>query len=169
MGFPLSKRCHRSLWWLCDLSLVQHCRLGGVIEPHLAPDHGAVKPNNVLLILVGAGIPWISCNGFNSGDPYTANHRRGAALLNNPRCCCLLTWPLLDVLYYRKPQILSSVNGMTAGFMSIRLLLSRPQQAWWLAGGALSLELAWAALPVDYKPHRKKVPFVRNTDDTLGV
>ena len=58
---------------------------------------------------------------------------------------------------------------MIAGFMSIRLLLSRPQQAWWLAGGLSSLKLAWAALPVDYKPHRKKVPFVRNIDDTLGV
>ena len=64
MGFPLSKRCHRSLWWLCDLSLVQYYSLGGVIEPRLGPDHGAVKPNNVLLVLVGAGIPWISCNEF---------------------------------------------------------------------------------------------------------
>ena len=58
---------------------------------------------------------------------------------------------------------------MIAGFMSIPLLLSRPQQPRWLAGGLLSLELAWATLPVDYKPHKKKVPFVRNIDDTLGV
>ena len=81
----------------------------------------------------------------------------------------LLAWPLLDGLYYRQPQILSSVKDMIAGFTSIRLLLSRPQQAWWLAGGLLSLELAWAALPLDCKPHGKKVPLVRNIDDTLWV
>jgi Amt family ammonium transporter len=40
-----------------------------VIGPRLEADREDKRPNNTLLVLVGAGILWIGWNGFNGGDP----------------------------------------------------------------------------------------------------
>ena len=40
-----------------------------VIGPRLDADREDKRPNNILLVLVGAGILWIGWNGFNGGDP----------------------------------------------------------------------------------------------------
>ena len=40
-----------------------------VIGPRLEVDREDKRPNNTLLVLVGAGILWIGWNGFNGGDP----------------------------------------------------------------------------------------------------
>ena len=40
-----------------------------VIGPRLEADRKDKRPNNILLVLVGAGILWIGWNGFNGGDP----------------------------------------------------------------------------------------------------
>ncbi|MBU2801813.1 ammonium transporter, partial [Acidithiobacillus caldus] len=53
-----------------------------VVGPRLARDRENFQPNNVLLMLVGAGILWLGWNGFNGGDPYAASRDAGAAVLN---------------------------------------------------------------------------------------
>ena len=40
-----------------------------VIGPRLESDREDKRPNNLLLVLVGAGILWVGWNGFNGGDP----------------------------------------------------------------------------------------------------
>lgn len=40
-----------------------------VIGPRSDADRQDKRPNNTLLVLVGAGILWIGWNGFNGGDP----------------------------------------------------------------------------------------------------
>lgn len=40
-----------------------------VIGPRMDVDREDKRPNNTLLVLVGAGILWIGWNGFNGGDP----------------------------------------------------------------------------------------------------
>jgi Amt family ammonium transporter len=42
------------------------------IGPRLEKDRLDFRPNNLLLVLVGAGILWTGWNGFNGGDPYAA-------------------------------------------------------------------------------------------------
>lgn len=72
------------------------------IGPRLLQDREDFQPNNVLMVLVGAGILWIGWNGFNGGDPYAASVDAGVAVLNtnvctavsllnmdNPRCSLL--------------------------------------------------------------------------------
>ena len=99
-----------------------------IIGPRLAQDREDAQPNNVLLVLVGAGILWIGWNGFNGGDPYAASPDAGAAVLNTNICTAmsLLTWTLLDVIYYKKPQILGAVNGMITGLVAITPAVSHP-------------------------------------------
>lgn len=43
------------------------------IGPRLAADRADFRPNNLPLMMVGAGILWIGWNGFNGGDPYSAS------------------------------------------------------------------------------------------------
>ena len=44
-----------------------------VIGPRLQRDREVDAPNNMAMVAVGAGLLWLGWNGFNGGDPYTAN------------------------------------------------------------------------------------------------
>jgi len=44
-----------------------------VIGPRLKRDRENVDPNNLLMVMAGAGLLWLGWNGFNGGDPYFSN------------------------------------------------------------------------------------------------
>ncbi len=56
------------------------------IGPRIDEDLEDNQPNNILMMLVGAGILWIGWNGFNGGDPYAASPDAGVAVLNTNLC-----------------------------------------------------------------------------------
>lgn len=91
------------------------------IGPRLRRDRERFTPNNIPLMMVGAGILWIGWNGFNGGDPYAASPDAGAAVLNTNICAAfsMLTWTLLDTVVFGKPSIIGSVNGMITGLVGI--------------------------------------------------
>lgn len=91
------------------------------IGPRLKRDRERFTPNNIPLMMVGAGILWIGWNGFNGGDPYAASPDAGAAVLNTNICAAfsMLTWTLLDTIVFGKPSIIGSVNGMITGLVGI--------------------------------------------------
>ena len=81
------------------------------------------RPNNVLLMLVGAGILWIGWNGFNGGDPYNAGADASAAVINTnvATAVSLLVWTILDILLGpdKKPSVIGAVQGMITGLVAI--------------------------------------------------
>lgn len=91
------------------------------IGPRLKHDRENFQPNNILLMMVGAGILWIGWNGFNGGDPYSASPDAGAAVLNTnlTTAVSMLTWTFWDVIFYKKPSIIGAVNGMITGLVAI--------------------------------------------------
>ena len=91
------------------------------IGPRLAWDREDFRPNNVLLALVGAGILWIGWNGFNGGDPFAASADAGAAVLNTNICTAMsvLTWTILDLIFFKKPAVIGAVQGMITGLVAI--------------------------------------------------
>jgi len=91
------------------------------IGPRLAADREDSRPNNILCVLIGAGILWIGWNGFNGGDPYAASADAGAAVLNTnvTTAMSLLTWTICDMIYYKKPSVLGAVQGMITGLVAI--------------------------------------------------
>ena len=91
------------------------------IGPRLQSDREDSRPNNVLAVLIGAGILWLGWNGFNGGDPYAASPDAGVAVLNTNICAAtsLLTWMAFDSAYYGKPSIIGAVNGMIGGLVAI--------------------------------------------------
>jgi Amt family ammonium transporter len=91
------------------------------VGPRLTKDRERFPPNNVLLMLTGAGILWMGWAGFNGGDPYSANVDSSIAVLNTNICAAtsLLVWTCLDVIFFKKPSVIGAVQGMITGLVCI--------------------------------------------------
>ncbi|KAJ9236925.1 hypothetical protein DTO169E5_5406 [Paecilomyces variotii] len=138
-----------------------------VIGPRLKADREDTRPNNILLVLVGAGILWMGWNGFNGGDPYTASPDAGAAVLNTNIATAMstLVWTILDLIFFRKPAVIGAVQGMITGLVAITPAAG--VVAGWGAViiGSLSGSVPWLSMNL----MGKKVALFRWVDDTLGV
>lgn len=84
-------------------------------------DRERFPPNNVLLMLAGAGLLWMGWSGFNGGAPYAANIDSSIAVLNTNICAAtsLLIWTSLDVIFFGKPSVIGAVQGMMTGLVCI--------------------------------------------------
>lgn len=91
------------------------------VGPRLRGDKERFPPNNVLLMLAGAGLLWLGWSGFNGGAPYAANLVSSMAVLNTNICAAtsLLVWTTLDVLFFGKPSVIGAVQGMMTGLVCI--------------------------------------------------
>ena len=137
------------------------------IGPRLAWDREDFRPNNVLLALVGAGILWIGWNGFNGGDPYAASADAGAAVLNTNICTAmsLLTWTILDLIFFKKPAVIGAVQGMITGLVAITPAAGVIPGWAAIVMGLLSGSIPWFSMNI----LGKKYWLWTYVDDTLGV
>jgi Amt family ammonium transporter len=137
------------------------------IGPRLERDRRDFRPNNLLLVMVGGGILWIGWNGFNGGDPYAASTDAGAAVLNTNLCTgvSMLTWTLMDWLYYKKPAILGGVNGMITGLVGIT-----PAAGVVAGWGAIVIGICTGTIPwLTMNIVAKKFSLFHIVDDCLGI
>jgi ammonium transporter, Amt family len=137
------------------------------IGPRLDKDRLDYRPNNLLLVLVGAGILWIGWNGFNGGDPYAASTDAGAAVLNTNVCTAMssLTWVLMDIIFYKKPSVVGAVQGMITGLVAITPAAGVVTGWGAIVMGLVSGSVPWASMNIA----GKKLAFFRSVDDCLGV
>ncbi|KAK9449712.1 ammonium transporter AmtB-like domain-containing protein [Limtongia smithiae] len=137
------------------------------VGPRHPNDRADFRPNNILLTLVGAGILWTGWNGFNGGDPYAASADAGAAVLNTniTTSMSLLTWTILDYLYYKKPSVIGAVNGMITGLVAITPAAGVVAGWGAIVIGLLSGSIPWFSMNV----LGKKFRYYQIVDDTLGV
>jgi ammonium transporter, Amt family len=105
---------------------------------------------------------------FNGGDPYAASPDAGVAVLNTNICTAfsLLTWTLMDIIFYKKPSIIGAINGMITGLVGIT------PAAGFVAGwgaiiiGACTGSIPWISMNIAGK---KMSLFTKHVDDTLGI
>ncbi len=138
-----------------------------IVGPRLPQDRQNFRANNILMVLAGAGLVWLGWNGFNGGDPYSANADAGAAVLNTnvATAMALLTWMFLDYIKYGKPSVLGAVNGMVTGLVGIT-----PGAGVVNGYGALAVGLVCACVPwFTMNILGKKLAIFRKVDDCLGV
>lgn len=59
--------------------------------------------------------------GFNGGDPYVASTDASLAVLNTHVCTAtsLITWLLLDRIFFGKTSVIGAVQGMITGLVCI--------------------------------------------------
>jgi Amt family ammonium transporter len=84
------------------------------------PQH-PMKPNNLLLSMVGAGMLWVGWFGFNAGSQLAADGVAGMAMLVTQvaTAAAALTWMFLEWIRYGKPSALGIVSGAVAGLVAI--------------------------------------------------
>ncbi len=138
-----------------------------MVGPRLARDRENFQPNNVLMMLVGAGILWLGWNGFNGGDPYAASRDAGVAVLNTnvATAMSLLVWTMMDIWYFKKPSVIGAVQGMITGLVAITPAAGVVSGYGALIIGIFSGLIPWISMNIA----GKRLSLFRKIDDTLGV
>lgn len=136
------------------------------IGPRIAVDRVDAKPSNITLMLVGAGILWTGWNGFNGGDPYAASPDAGVAVLNTNICTAvsLLTWTIMDLIFFKRPSVIGAVQGMITGLVAIT-----PAAGVVAGWGAILLGVGSGTVPWISMNIVGRTKIMRSVDDTLDV
>ncbi|KAG1338042.1 ammonium transporter 2 member 1 [Cocos nucifera] len=137
------------------------------VGPRLKTDRERFSPNNILLMLAGAGLLWMGWSGFNGGAPYAANKTASVAVLNTNVCAAtsLLMWTCLDVAFFGKPSVIGAVQGMMTGLVCITPGAGLVQTWAAILMGVLSGSIPWFTMMILHK----KSALLQKVDDTLAV
>ncbi|KAM7493178.1 hypothetical protein LguiB_027787 [Lonicera macranthoides] len=137
------------------------------VGPRLAKDRENFPPNNILLLLMGAGLLWMGWTGFNGGDPYAVSVDASLAVLNTHICTAtsLLTWLFLDTVFFRKPSVMGAVQGMITGLVCITPAAGVVQGWAAIVMGVCSGSIPWLTMMVLHKKSR----LLQMVDDTMGI
>jgi Amt family ammonium transporter len=137
-----------------------------MVGPRLLEDRESFEPNNLIMALAGAGLLWLGWNGFNGGDPYTANADAGAAVLNTniATAVSLLVWLILDMFTLGKPNAVSMINGMIVGLVAITPAAGYVDGFGAIFTGLLASIVAWISLN-----KIGQMALFKKVDDAFGV
>ncbi|MCB9689522.1 MAG: ammonium transporter [Alphaproteobacteria bacterium] len=139
---------------------------GLVAAIYLGPRKGyprtAMRPNNLVMTLMGAGLLWVGWFGFNAGSAVSSGLKTAQALTMTQIAAATgaMTWMVLEGLVHRKATSLGLVSGILAG-----LVVITPAAGDVLPGGAMAL--AVIATLVCYVAVLAKIRL--GYDDTLDV
>jgi len=80
----------------------------------------AMEPNNIPLVVLGAGLLWFGWFGFNAGSALTAGGVATNAFVttNTAAAAAAFTWMMIGWLH-RRPTILGTVTGAVAGLATV--------------------------------------------------
>jgi Amt family ammonium transporter len=80
-----------------------------------------MKPSNLVLATVGAGMLWVGWFGFNAGSALAADGIAGMAMLVTQiaTAAAALTWMFMEWMSHGKPSALGLVSGAVAGLVAI--------------------------------------------------
>lgn len=95
------------------LALVLGKRVGWRKDP--------MRPHNVPLVLLGAGLLWFGWFGFNAGSALGANGLAGLAFMNTQvaTAAALVGWLIVEKLRDGHPTSLGAASGAVAGLVAI--------------------------------------------------
>ncbi|KAK4339514.1 hypothetical protein RND71_040976 [Anisodus tanguticus] len=156
-----------SIWcpdgWLSKLGVIDfaggyviHLSSGvaGFTAAYWTEQRQRFPPNNILMMLAGAGLLWMGWTGFNGGALYTASTDASLAILNTHVCTAtsLLTWLVLDIAVSGKPSVIGAVNGVVQSWAAILM-------------GLISGSVPWYTMTILHK----KIKLLKHVDDTFAV
>ncbi|RVX19518.1 Ammonium transporter 3 member 1 [Vitis vinifera] len=143
------------------------CALVADVGPRLTKDRERFPPNNILLMMAGAGLLWMGWTGFNGGDPYVVSVDASLAVLNTHVCTAtsLLTWLILDIAVFGKASIIGAVQGMITGLVCITPAAGVVQGWAAIIMGIFSGSIPWFTMMVVHK----KSELLQKVDDTMAV
>ena len=110
-----------------------------------------LRPSNLPLVMIGAGLLWFGWFGFNAGSALGANGLAGVAFINtfSATCAAVAGWLIIERFRYGHATSLGAASGIVAGLVAIT-----PACAYVDTWGALAIGVisgAVSALVVDLK------------------
>ena len=92
-----------------------------VLGPRLGWRREAMRPHNLPLVLLGAGMLWFGWFGFNAGSALTAGSTAAVALINTQVCTAsaALSWILVERLRDGHATTLGAASGAVVGAVAI--------------------------------------------------
>ena len=81
----------------------------------------ALLPNNLTLVITGAGLLWFGWFGFNAGSALAANGLAGVAFINTNTATAVaaLAWMFTEWIHSGKPTVLGLASGAVGGLVAI--------------------------------------------------
>jgi len=81
----------------------------------------STSPNNLTMVLLGAGLLWVGWFGFNAGSSVASNLDTARALTVTQVAAATgaLTWMIIEALIHGKPTSLGLASGILAGLVAI--------------------------------------------------
>ncbi len=78
-------------------------------------------PNNLTMVVTGAGLLWFGWFGFNAGSALAANGLAGAAFINTNTATAIaaVAWMFTEWMHSKKPTVLGLASGAVAGLVAI--------------------------------------------------
>jgi len=79
-----------------------------------------MEPNNIPMVMIGAGLLWFGWFGFNAGSALTSGGLAASAFVatNTSAAAAAFTWMILSWIY-RRPTLLGTTTGAVAGLVAI--------------------------------------------------
>ena len=92
-----------------------------VLKPRIGFGSKPMRPHNMTLVMLGAGLLWFGWFGFNAGSALAANGTAAAIFLNTLVAGCLgmLGWLAVEGLRDGHPTSLGAASGVVAGLVAI--------------------------------------------------
>lgn len=80
-----------------------------------------MKPHNLTLTMIGAGLLWFGWFGFNAGSALAANHTAAIVFVNTlmAGCAGLLAWSLVEKVRDGHATSFGAASGVVAGLVAI--------------------------------------------------
>lgn len=124
--------------------------------------HLPMRPNNLVMTLIGAGLLWVGWFGFNAGSSISSGLSTAQALTATQVAAAsgALMWVILEGLHQGKATALGFVSGILAGLVAITPAAGVVQPAGAIAIGTLATVFCYLAILL-----KNKLGF----DDTLDA
>jgi ammonium transporter, Amt family len=92
-----------------------------VLGPRIGFGTKPMRPHNMTLVMLGAGLLWFGWFGFNAGSALSAGTLAGLAWVNTlvATCAAMLGWLLVEKLRDGHPTSLGAASGVVAGLVAI--------------------------------------------------
>ena len=108
-----------------------------VLGPRLGYPSRAMKPNNLTMTLIGAGLLWIGWFGFNAGSAVSAGETAVQALTVTQISAAAgaVGWIVTELIHHGRASSLGIVSGILAGLVAITPAAGSVTPAWALVFG----------------------------------
>ncbi|WP_211216357.1 ammonium transporter [Longispora albida] len=112
-----------------------------------------LKPHNVPMVLLGAGLLWFGWFGFNAGSALGANGLAGMAFINTQVAtgAALLGWLVVEWMRDGRPTAVGAASGAVAGLVAITPACSTVEPIGAIAIGLIAGAVCALAIGLKYK------------------